>query len=1269
MSLSHEVQNGDPDEVVTLWGDASGAVLVPNSTQLFNGAFLRVGPDLYIVNDGTANFRVPDYFAQPKAADLTDPNGAVLRGDLVERLAGPLAPGQYAQAGTLDQPTPIGQVESTEGSATVKRMDGTVEELQVGSKIYQNDVVATGESASVSLTFVDGTIFTLSEASRMVIDELIYDPQSDENSGTFSLIQGGFVFIAGQVAKTGGMDVSTPSSTMGIRGTTVVVQVGTVDGVDTTEVSLTTDPDGGQGRVELRDIDGNLIALITQTDTKWIVSAATGETREVARSLVDDAEDNLLIAEAFAAFRSAVARVDAGDTFVSLPAAQTTPTSPGPTDQTEGDLTPDIPDAVTPIAPSEPVETDEGDEGDETPEPFDEGLNAVQEESPVIVVSGPEDAGPDDAIQGDIGVIGAANAAFVLLAGPANGSVSVGSDGQFDYVPEPDFNGTDSFTFAATQPDGQVIEGTVIVQVLPVNDAPVGETASFTVAEDGIVTGVVAARDVDGDVLSYSITDLPQDGEVTLFPDGTFTYRPDADFTGQDGFGVLVTDPFGETAQAQVIIEISPVNDAPVVTTFTGANLGVVIESDEVADASGQLIAEDPDRNSTVTWSGTSNALFGTFAITVAGAWSYVLDTVAADGLAEGETVVETFTAVATDEFGASATQTVEVTLTGTNDAPIVMQNTVFEGPANGSVAGQLSASDADSAGFVFALGAEAPSNGVLALGTDGSFQYTPEDGFAGLDSFSYSVTDPVGGVATGQVTIAVESITGGTGADAVSMSLIRTADAETAAGALAIETAAAEPQAINISIAMDSSGSIGIPNWAAQRQSVKEAVQQLAERFEGSATSVDVQIINYSSAAVATGPYDLHDPELQQAIMGLPFRRGSTRWDLALDEANAFFSSQPPDEANVLLFITDGVPSTDNWREALDALRNPPGAGFELDIQTFGIGDRYDPTLLQEIDPEPTELRSPDDLAAAVTAAPTFAPRLISLELTLEADGTDQGVIATGASAALRVEGTDYELPLASIENIEALLGASNRINTLARFDLDGDDSTAEIELFASDVIGRADAAQTVTGLGGDDLLFGSDLADAVSGGAGDDVILGFDGADTLDGGAGADTVLAGAGDDLLRVTEAADTGQDLIDGGQGRDVLQIDLGGNLSEELIPSLDLRNIEAIDIDNNAANVLEITLADVVDLSSTGDSELEALLDQALPESAIIYGDQSDSLLLLGSGEGGFQKVSDTPIDDGKGNMLDIYSYVEGGNVLATLGVDTDIDVTGAIVTS
>ncbi|WP_441241213.1 T1SS-143 repeat domain-containing protein [Tardiphaga sp. 768_D3_N2_1] len=89
--------------------------------------------------------------------------------------------------------------------------------------------------------------------------------------------------------------------------------------------------------------------------------------------------------------------------------------------------------------------------------------------------------------------------------------------------------------------------------------------------------------------------------------------------------------------------------------------------------AAGQLAATDVDHGAVLTWSGTTTTAFGTFTISASGAWTYTLNQSGeADKLAEGETKVETFTATVTDEFGATDTIPVTITIKGANDAPVV---------------------------------------------------------------------------------------------------------------------------------------------------------------------------------------------------------------------------------------------------------------------------------------------------------------------------------------------------------------------------------------------------------------------------------------------------------------------------------------------------------------------------------------------------------------------------------------------------------------------
>ena len=124
---------------------------------------------------------------------------------------------------------------------------------------------------------------------------------------------------------------------MGIRGTTVRVDIVSVDGRTVVEVSLNRDPDGETGIFTLTDLDGNEIATIDSTETKWIVSPIEGETREIDRSSTDLDSDQVLITDAVNAFQSATQRVQQGGNFVE----NNGPAEPQDSNDGEQDATPD----------------------------------------------------------------------------------------------------------------------------------------------------------------------------------------------------------------------------------------------------------------------------------------------------------------------------------------------------------------------------------------------------------------------------------------------------------------------------------------------------------------------------------------------------------------------------------------------------------------------------------------------------------------------------------------------------------------------------------------------------------------------------------------------------------------------------------------------------------------------------------------------------------------------------------------------------------------
>ncbi|MGB6382342.1 MAG: Ig-like domain-containing protein [Syntrophobacteria bacterium] len=151
---------------------------------------------------------------------------------------------------------------------------------------------------------------------------------------------------------------------------------------------------------------------------------------------------------------------------------------------------------------------------------------------------------------------------FSIISQPANGTASVSSN-QLIYTPSADFNGTDSFTFKATDTGGLWVEGTASVTVNPINDAPVAVNDAYSVDEDTTLTvalpGILGNdTDIDGDPLSAVLVGNISNGTLTLNTDGSFVYTPNANFTGTDIFTYQANDTLANSLVATVTITVSP---------------------------------------------------------------------------------------------------------------------------------------------------------------------------------------------------------------------------------------------------------------------------------------------------------------------------------------------------------------------------------------------------------------------------------------------------------------------------------------------------------------------------------------------------------------------------------------------------------------------------------------------------------------------------------------------------------------------------------------
>jgi hypothetical protein len=269
-------------------------ILVPDAQFLFTAHFHRAGPDLVLTGADGHKLLIPGYFASEQHPALTAPNGASLSAHLVDLLAGSAAPNEYAQAGPLTPPEPIGRCEKVVGTVTVIR-NGVAVALNVGDAVYKSDVVQTGANSSAGVAFPDGSALNLVANTRMALNEYSYDPNSNANSALFNLVEGGLSFVAGKVAHTGDMKIGTPIATMGIRGTagwlyeeqvaTITAQAGNVtlhfaavfDSVTNTQSTYSLYAVDANGQM-LHDPNGNLIKLADVSSLQnGLVTTLTGQ--------------------------------------------------------------------------------------------------------------------------------------------------------------------------------------------------------------------------------------------------------------------------------------------------------------------------------------------------------------------------------------------------------------------------------------------------------------------------------------------------------------------------------------------------------------------------------------------------------------------------------------------------------------------------------------------------------------------------------------------------------------------------------------------------------------------------------------------------------------------------------------------------------------------------------------------------------------------------------------------------------------------------------
>ena len=144
------------------------------------------------------------------------------------------------------------------------------------------------------------------------------------------------------------------------------------------------------------------------------------------------------------------------------------------------------------------------------------------------------------------------------------GTVTVGADGaNVIYTSAANFNGTETFTYTATDGAGGFTTGTVTVTVTSVNDLPTAANDTVSVGKNTTSSPIlVLANDSfspdTGETLTVQSVTQGSQGAVVISADGkSVTYAPAANYLGSDSFSYVVSDGNGGTATALVNVTVA----------------------------------------------------------------------------------------------------------------------------------------------------------------------------------------------------------------------------------------------------------------------------------------------------------------------------------------------------------------------------------------------------------------------------------------------------------------------------------------------------------------------------------------------------------------------------------------------------------------------------------------------------------------------------------------------------------------------------------------
>jgi len=638
-----------------------------------------------------------------------------------------------------------------------------------------------------------------------------------------------------------------------------------------------------------------------------------------------------------------------------------------------------------------------------------------------------------------------------------------------------------------------------------VNQAPeVPSETSHTLQDIRILSGETGASDIDGDVLTYTVSTAASHGTFSVDANGTWNYAAADGYMGSDSAVVTIDDGNGGIITQTLNFDVRV--SAPTLSDSTSNLL-------EDTSSTGNLNVVNPI-GGTLVYEVLNPSTKGAFTLNEIGEWHYTPS--------ENHNGDDNVTIKVTNAYGLSTTATLNLAIEAVNDAPVTSEQENYTLQDIRILSGEVGASDVDDDILTYTISTQA-AHGTLNIDANGAWSYTATDGYMGTDSAIVTIDDGEGGVITQTLNFDIKvsaptlsdstsnlhEDTNATGTlnvvNPIGGTLVYEVLNASSKGAFSVNEAGEWNYTPDTDLNGTDSVTIKVTNayGLSTTATLNLAIAAVNDAPILTETPLPITLDAGTSTAGAIKASDVDGDILSYSVTANPEHGALTineqgEWNYTAERYYAGDSS-----ATVTIDDTNGgsVVATLNFTNLMT-----PDWHYTYGGQSMSINDSdgVDTLLMNDI--------SMADL--------TFLQEGDNLRIDVK---DKEDIILEDYFASL-------------IKGVESLQTKEGNIN-LSKEKIDSKGSFLGIQRGSNknDLIGGNKKTDTIFAVEGDDTLFGNGGNDLLYGGNGNDLLIGGEGNDILNGDAGDDILYGDSGNNTL----AGDAGNDKLFGGEGTNTL----------------------------------------------------------------------------------------------------------------------------------